>query len=114
MNDCIFCKIVNKQLPSQMIYEDDQVVAVKDTNPKAPVHLLIIPHQHIATLNDVKASEQQLLGHSMLIAKKLATEAGVHESGYRLVYNVNRGAGQSIFHLHLHVLGGRLMDWPPG
>jgi len=114
MSDCIFCKIGRKEIPSRIAYEDRQVVAFEDVNPQAPTHTLIIPKQHFATLNDISQQEEALLGHMMLVATRLAQEKGLEESGYRCVINCGEGAGQSVFHIHLHLLGGRRFTWPPG
>ncbi len=103
--DCIFCKIARQEIPTQLIYEDELVVAFNDLHPKAPHHLLIIPRQHLATLNDLDHLE--LGGHLLITAKKLAVKLGIAETGYRLIINCNRNGGQEIFHLHLHLLGGR-------
>lgn len=111
---CIFCNIVSRELPSETIYEDDQVVAFKDLHPKAPHHLLIIPRKHIETLNDVPEEDTKLLGHMMQTAKKLAKQLNISENGYRVLMNCNKDAGQLVFHIHLHLLGGRTMHWPPG
>ena len=114
MSDCIFCKIGRKEIPSRIAYEDRQVVAFEDVNPQAPTHTLIIPKEHFATLNDISQEEEALLGHLMLVATRLAKEKGLQEEGYRLVANCMEGAGQSVFHIHLHLLGGRKFSWPPG
>lgn len=114
MSDCIFCKIGRKEIPSRIAYEDRQVVAFEDVNPQAPTHTLIIPKEHLATLNDISQQEEALLGHMMLVATRLAKEKGLQEDGYRLVANCMEGAGQSVFHIHLHLLGGRRFTWPPG
>ncbi len=114
MSDCIFCKIGRKEIPSRIVYEDRQVVAFEDVNPQAPTHTLIIPKEHVATLNDISQEEEALLGHLMLVATRLAKEKGLQEEGYRLVANCMEGAGQSVFHIHLHLLGGRKISWPPG
>lgn len=114
MADCLFCKIVSGQIPATLIYQDDRVVAFKDINPQAPMHLLVIPRRHIATLNDLDAADDSLLGRMHRVAAELARVRGIAEDGYRVVVNCNAGAGQSVFHLHLHVLGGRSMTWPPG
>jgi len=114
MESCIFCRIAAKEVQSKIAYEDEEVVAFHDINPQAPVHVLIVPRKHIPTLNDAGEEDQALLGKMMLVAQKLAKELGIADSGYRLVLNTNRGAGQSIFHIHLHLLGGRLFHWPPG
>jgi len=114
MSDCIFCKIGRKEIPSRIAYEDRQVVAFEDVNPQAPTHTLIIPKEHFATLNDISQQEEALLGHMTLVAIRLAKEKGLQEEGYRLVTNCMEGAGQSVFHIHLHLLGGRRFIWPPG
>jgi len=114
MSDCIFCKIVNKEIPAQIVYEDDEVVAFKDLNPQAPHHLLFIPKRHISTINDLQTSDAALVGQLYLAAKKHAQELGVAEDGYRTVMNCNRLSGQTVFHIHLHMLAGRAMYWPPG
>jgi len=106
-NDCIFCKIANGEIPSEKIFEDDRVVAFKDINPAAPVHLLIIPKLHISTMNDIDESHNELLGHIMHTCKILAEKMGVHESGFRTIVNCNSDAGQEVFHLHVHLLGGK-------
>ncbi len=111
---CLFCKIVDKEIPSNIAFEDDNIMAFHDINPKAPTHVLIIPKKHIATINDVTNEDQMLLGHIMLTAKKLAKELGIEQDGYRLVFNVNQHGGQEVHHIHLHILGGRQMNWPPG
>ncbi len=112
--DCIFCKIAAGEIPSEVVYEDDHVKAFNDINPLAPVHVVIIPRKHIATLNDATAEDGGLLGNMLLAAAKVARIKGVDERGYRVVFNVNPEGGQVIFHLHLHVLGGRKMNEPPG
>lgn len=114
MQDCVFCRIVAKEVQSRIAYEDEDVVAFHDINPQAPIHVLIVPRRHIPTLNDATESDQVLLGKMILVAQKLAKELGIADEGYRLVFNTNRGAGQSIFHIHLHLLGGRPLHWPPG
>ena len=114
MADCIFCKIANKEM-GQLIYEDDTVAAFEDVDPQAPVHLLVIPKKHIERISDIEDGEDAaLMGHIMVVANKLAAEKGIAEDGYRLVANCNEGAGQSVWHVHFHLLGGRRMTWPPG
>jgi histidine triad (HIT) family protein len=113
-DDCIFCKMVSGAIKPDTVYEDDDFLAFRDINPQAPVHVLIIPKRHISTLNDVTEAEAALLGRLLLIAQRIAREAGVADSGYRTAISCNRGGGQSVFHLHLHLLGGRYMKWPPG
>ncbi len=112
--NCIFCQIINKQLPATITYEDPQVIAFKDAHPKAPIHQLIVPRQHIASLNELDANHGTLIGKLILIAKQLAKQFAIAESGYRTVFNCNKDAGQLVFHIHLHLLGGRLLHWPPG
>ena len=112
--DCLFCKIIAKEITSKTVYEDDQAVAFEDINPQAPTHILVLPRRHIVSLNEVAAADAALIGHLHLVAAKLARERGIADSGYRTVLNNGRGAGQSVFHLHLHLLGGRGMRWPPG
>ena len=114
MTDCIFCKIAAGEIPADVIYQDDEVVAFRDLNPQAPVHFLVIPRKHIATLNDLQAADSGLLGSLYLAAQKIAAEEGIAEAGYRCVINCNADAGQTVFHIHLHLLGGRSMQWPPG
>ncbi|MCS7191734.1 MAG: histidine triad nucleotide-binding protein [Armatimonadetes bacterium] len=114
MEGCIFCRIIAKEMQSKIAYEDEDIVAFHDINPQAPVHVLVVPRKHIPSLNEATDDDQNLLGKLMLVAQKLAKELGIAESGYRLVLNTNRGAGQSVFHIHLHLLGGRLLRWPPG
>lgn len=114
MTDCIFCKIAAGDIPATKLYEDDQVVAFRDLNPQAPTHVLVIPRKHIATLNDLEPGDAELIGRLYLAARQVAAAEGIAASGYRTVFNCNRDAGQEVFHLHLHVLGGRRMSWPPG
>lgn len=114
MPDCIFCEIVAKRMKSDIIHEDEDVVAFKDINPQAPVHVLIVPRKHIDSVNDVQATDAELMGKMMLIARKLAGDTGIDEAGYRLVINNGNNGGQTVSHLHLHILGGRRMTWPPG
>ena len=113
MSDCIFCKIGGKELPAKLIYEDADIFAFEDIHPQAPTHLLISPRKHLVSLNDATAEDAALLGRMLLVAKQLAAERGI-SGGYRTVINNGAGAGQSVDHLHLHVLGGRAMRWPPG
>jgi len=112
MESCLFCRIAKKELPSKLAHEDDLVVAFHDINPQAPVHILICPRKHIATLNDVTAEDAALLAHMFEVARSLAQQSGVDRKGYRTVFNVNAEAGQTVFHLHLHVIGGRRLSWP--
>ncbi len=114
MSDCLFCKLVSGEIPCDFIYEDDDVVAFNDVNPQAPHHFLCIPKQHIATTNDLQSEHAQIMGKLILAAKKIADDRGIADDGYRLVMNCNQHGGQTVFHIHLHVLAGRQMSWPPG
>jgi len=107
LGDCIFCKIISGEIPSELVYKDEQVVAFNDINPVAPVHILVVPRVHIPTLNDMEEEHKELLGHVAWVMKKLAREHNIHESGYRIVTNCGPDAGQVVFHLHFHLLGGR-------
>lgn len=113
MADCLFCKIIRGEIPTKKVYEDEHVFVFEDINPQAPTHVLIIPKKHIVGLKEAKAEDAEILGYCQLTAAKIARQRGI-ESGYRTVYNVGPGAGQSVFHLHLHLLGGRNLGWPPG
>lgn len=113
MSETIFTKIINKEIPADIIYEDDLALAFKDINPQAPVHFLVIPKKHIATLNDVTEDDRAVVGHMVYIAQKLANELGC-ETGFRTVFNCNEMGGQTVYHIHLHVLGQRQLTWPPG
>jgi histidine triad (HIT) family protein len=114
MTDTIFGKIARGEIPVESIYEDEEIVAFRDINPQAPVHILVIPRKSIPTLNDAQEGDAELIGRLVLAAAKVARAAGIADSGYRTVINCNAAAGQTVFHLHLHVLGGRPMQWPPG
>ncbi|MFQ6673620.1 MAG: histidine triad nucleotide-binding protein [Fidelibacterota bacterium] len=114
MSERLFCRIIEREIPSDIVYETDRVVAFNDINPQAPHHILIVPKRHIPTLNDLSAQDSTLLGDLVLAARKLAKDRGIAESGYRTVFNCNADAGQAVFHIHLHLLGGRRMMWPPG
>jgi histidine triad (HIT) family protein len=114
MEDCIFCKIAAKKIPSKVVYEDDRLLAFDDIRPQAPTHVLIIPKEHYASLNDVPVAKAALLSDMLLAARRLAADKGIDRSGYRLVLNTARDSGQEVFHIHLHLLGGRRMTWPPG
>jgi len=113
-DDCLFCKILNGEIPADIIYEADSAIAFRDINPQAPTHVLIIPRKHISTLNDLDADHRETVGDLFLVAKEIARREGLAEPGYRVVMNCNEGAGQSVFHIHLHLLGGRGLGWPPG
>ena len=112
--ECLFCKIVSGEIPAAKIYEDDLVVAFRDINPQAPLHALVVPRRHIATVNDLGEDDRELVGQLYLAAAELAAREGVAEEGYRTVMNCNAGAGQTVFHIHLHLLAGRRLGWPPG
>ncbi len=114
MKDCIFCKIAKKEIPAKIVYEDDNILAFDDIRPQAPVHVLVIPKAHWASLNDVPDAEQGILGDILMKAREIARVKGVRESGYRIVLNTGRDSGQDVFHIHFHILGGRRMTWPPG
>lgn len=114
MNDCLFCKMVAGEIKPTTVYEDEDVLAFRDVNPQAPTHVLVIPKTHISTINDLGPAHAALVGKLFLAAQKVAAADGIAERGYRTVMNCNREAGQSVFHIHLHVLGGRGMHWPPG
>ena len=114
MNDCLFCKIVAGGIPAALVYQDDAVVAFTDINPQAPLHVLIVPRKHIATLNDLAPADDALVGSMFRAAAALAREHGYDARGYRTVFNTNREAGQTVFHIHLHLLAGRGLTWPPG
>jgi histidine triad (HIT) family protein len=114
MTDCLFCRIRDGQVPARKVFEDELVLAFDDIGPQAPMHVLVIPRKHIATLNDLEPGDEQLAGHLMTVAARIARERGHAEAGWRLVMNCNRLAGQTVFHLHAHVLGGRPLEWPPG
>lgn len=112
--NCLFCKIAQGEIPATVVFEDNDVMAFRDIRPQAPTHLLVIPKRHIATINDTADSDAELLGNMVLRAKKLAESEGFSDIGYRLVFNINSGGGQEVYHIHLHLLGGRQMTWPPG
>jgi histidine triad (HIT) family protein len=114
MATCLFCRVIAGELPGAIVYQDDQLVAIKDINPQAPTHLLILPRKHIPTLNDLDEGDAGLLGEMVRRAALLAKDLGVADRGYRTVFNCNRDAGQTVFHIHLHLLAGRHMTWPPG
>ena len=114
MSTCLFCKLVRRELPVSVVYEDERLLAFNDLKPEAPTHVLIIPKQHIENLNALSPADDQLVGAMFRVAADIARERGIAESGYRTVFNTNGDAGQSVFHLHLHLLGGRSLRWPPG
>jgi histidine triad (HIT) family protein len=114
MADCLFCKVVAGQVPATLVFQNDHVVAFKDITPRAPTHVLIVPRRHIATLNELSPEDDALVGEMVRAAAAIAKEQGLSERGYRTVFNCNAEAGQTVFHIHLHLLGGRPMTWPPG
>jgi histidine triad (HIT) family protein len=114
MNDCLFCKIRDGEIPAEIVYQDDHVLAFNDVNPQAPVHVLIIPKKHISTVNELSDEDNVTMGKLYQAAKTIAASNEIEEDGYRLVVNCNAMAGQTVFHIHLHLLGGRRMVWPPG
>ena len=110
----IFTKIINKEIPADILFEDDDVLAFRDINPQAPIHFLVIPKKEIRTLNDIEENDKNLIGKLFIIAKQLAKSEGISEEGYRTIFNCNEHGAQTVYHIHLHVLGGRQMTWPPG
>jgi histidine triad (HIT) family protein len=112
--NCLFCKIVDGKIPAEFVHQDDFCVVIRDINPQAPMHVLVIPRDHIESLDDASQKDEGLLGHLLRVGARVANDLGHGESGYRSVINTGEGAGQSVFHLHVHVLGGRPMNWPPG
>ena len=114
MTDCLFCKILGGEIPAEIVSESEDCVAFRDVNPKAPTHVLVIPRRHIATTNDLEPEDEALVGRCVLMATEIAKSEGFDGDGYRLVWNCGEGAGQTVFHIHLHLLGGRAFGWPPG
>ena len=114
MADCLFCKIINREIPASVVYEDERVIAFNDINPQAPTHVLIVPKRHIPTLGNLTPDDDQIIGELARRAAAIAGGRGISAGGYRTVFNTNRDAGQTVFHIHLHLLGGRPMTWPPG
>lgn len=112
--DCLFCRIIAGEVPADFVHQDDRAVVIRDLNPQAPTHLLVIPRDHLESLDDASQRDEALLGHLLRVAARVANAAGLAEDGYRTVINNGAGAGQSVFHLHVHVLGGRPLNWPPG
>lgn len=112
--NCLFCKIIAGGIPAEIVHRDDRSIVIRDINPQAPTHLLVIPIEHVESLNEAAAKDEPLLGHLLRVAARMANGAGLEESGFRTVINTGAGAGQSVFHLHVHMLGGRSMNWPPG
>ncbi len=113
-SNCLFCKIIDGQIPANKVYEDELSFAFRDINPQAPTHVLLIPKKHIASLNEVGSEDQSLMGHLISVAGQIAVQEKINDKGFRLVINTGADAGQSVFHIHLHVMGGRPMTWPPG
>jgi histidine triad (HIT) family protein len=111
---CLFCRLINGEVAADVLYQDARAVAIRDINPQAPVHALVLPKEHVESLDDIGQRDEALMGHLMRVASRVANEQGLAETGYRTVVNTGAGAGQSVFHLHVHVLGGRDLTWPPG
>jgi histidine triad (HIT) family protein len=114
MENCIFCRIIRREIPAKIVFEDETAIAIEDLHPQAPVHLLVIPRAHLETLGVIEPEDEGLIGHLFHVATELARQRGIESSGYRAVINNGAGPGQSVFHLHVHVLGGRVFHWPPG
>jgi histidine triad (HIT) family protein len=114
MTDCLFCKIREGEIPCDKVFENEGVIAFRDVNPQAPTHVLIVPRKHISTVNDLEEEDKDVVGKMLLAAKVIAADEGIAEDGYRLVLNCNSKAGQTVFHIHMHLIGGRVMTWPPG
>jgi len=114
MENCLFCKIIKKEIPAEIVFENEDILAFKDIDPQAPVHILLVPKEHIPTTNDLEENHKELVGAIYLVAKSLAKKYGISEDGYRTVFNCNKNGGQAVYHIHLHLLGGRQMKWPPG
>ncbi len=111
---CLFCRMITKEVPADFVHQDDRSVVIRDIKPQAPTHLLIIPIEHLESLDDASQKDEELLGHLLRVAARVANDEGLAATGYRTVINTGTGAGQSVFHVHVHVLGGRVMNWPPG
>jgi len=114
MSGCLFCRIINREIPASIVYEDDRLLAFDDVNPQAPTHVLIVPKRHIARLTELAPDDDQMVGEMVRRAAAIAKERGISAGGFRTVFNTNRDAGQTVFHVHLHLIGGRSMHWPPG
>ncbi len=114
MSECLFCKFARHEIPTQVVYEDEHAFAFRDINPQAPVHILVIPRAHVANLADMTPEHEGLMGHLLWVCAEIARREGIEGEGYRVVANTNANAGQSVYHLHFHLLGGRAMGWPPG
>jgi histidine triad (HIT) family protein len=114
MSDCLFCRIIRREIPASIVYEDDGVLAINDINPQASTHVLVLPKRHIASLNELSAADDAIIGEIVRRAAAIASERGIATGGFRTVFNTNRNAGQTVFHIHLHLIGGRPLGWPPG
>ena len=114
MDDCLFCKIIAGDIPSDIVFKNERLIAFKDINPAAPIHILIIPKIHLSTLNDLQTEHTELMGELIYTASQIAKQVGIAEDGYRIGFNCNEDGGQTVFHIHLHLLGGRKFGWPPG
>ena len=114
MADCLFCRIIAREIPASIVYEDDHLIAFNDINPQGPTHVLVVPKRHIATLNDLSVGDDAIVGEMVRRAAAIASERGIAAGGFRTVFNTNRDAGQTVFHIHLHLIGGRGLSWPPG
>ena len=114
MKDCLFCNIINKSVPAKIVFENNSVLAFEDIKPQAPVHVLIIPKKHILSINDIEFEDREVCGEMLLAAKKIAKDLKINDSGYRTIFNTNQDGGQTVFHIHMHLLGGRKLKWPPG
>ena len=114
MSDCLFCRIIRRDIPASIVYEDDRVLAINDINPQASTHVLVLPKRHIASLNELSAADDAIIGEIVRRAAAIASERGIATGGFRTVFNTNRDAGQTVFHIHLHLIGGRPLGWPPG
>ncbi len=114
MDNCLFCKIINGEITAKKVYENEHIIAFNDIDPKAPVHILVIPKKHIRSINELNSSDINLAGEIILAAKKIAKDQGVDSKGFRVVFNTNDDGGQTVYHIHMHIMGGRQMQWPPG
>jgi histidine triad (HIT) family protein len=114
MPECLFCRIVNRDIPASIVFEDEHLIAFNDINPQGPTHVLIVPKRHIASLNDLSEGDDQIVGELVRRAAAIAEQRGISAGGFRVVFNTNRDAGQTVFHIHLHLIGGRHLNWPPG
>ena len=114
MDNCLFCKIIKGEIPANKVYENDHVLAFKDIDPKAPIHILVIPKKHIKSINELNSSDKYLAGELILASKKIAKDEGISLEGYRIIFNTNDDGGQTVYHIHMHIMGGRQMKWPPG